>query len=335
MVLGRRIVAVRPEQHVALADDGAEYRYSALIWATGGAPRPLACPGNDLSGVCYLRTRADVDRIKEALAGARRVVVIGGGYIGLEVSAIVAQAGKAVTLLVSQDRVLSRVAGEPLSRFFEAEHRAHGVNIRLGVQVARIERPADSLLTVHLTDGEIVSGDLAIVGVGILPTVHVMIDAGGAGANGIEVDSYCRTGLPDVYAIGDCAAQASPFAEGRMIRIESVQNAHDQATTVAKFLTGAPERHSALPVFWSCQYDLRLQTVGLSTGYDQTIVRGDPGARSFSVIYMRRGKVIALDCVNAMKDYVQGRALVANGAKLDAAALSDSARPLKELALAD
>jgi len=184
---------------------------------------------------------------------------------------------------------------------------------------------------VKLADGSVIPAEAVIVGIGIVPAVGPLIAAGAAGANGIDIDEYCRTSLPDIYAVGDCAAFACDFAGGTVMRVESVQNANDQATCVAKAICGEEKPYHAFPWFWSNQYDLRLQTAGLSVGYDATVTRGDPAARSFSVIYLKGGKVIALDCVNATKDYVQGRKLVEAGASPDPAQLANAEVPLKEL----
>ncbi|MBW8783077.1 MAG: FAD-dependent oxidoreductase, partial [Novosphingobium sp.] len=170
-----------------------------------------------------------------------------------------------------------------------------------------------------------------IVGIGIVPAVGPLLAAGAAGANGVDVDEFCRTSLPDVYAIGDCAAFACAYADGTVMRVESVQNANDMATCVAKAVCGDAQPYHAFPWFWSNQYDLRLQTAGLSVGYDQTVVRGDPAQRSFSVVYLKGGRVIALDCVNAVKDYVQGRKLVEARATPEVAQLADAGVALKEL----
>ena len=265
------------------------------------------------------------------LATTTRVVVIGGGYIGLEAAAVLAKLGKSVTVLEAQDRVLARVAGVALSRFFEAEHRAHGVDVRLGAMVECIAERDGRASGVRLADGEVVPAEMVIVGVGIVPAVQPLLAAGAEGANGVAVDEHGRTSLSDIFAIGDCALHASAFAEGLPIRLESVQNANDMATGVAKAITGAPERYEAVPWFWSHQYDLKLQTVGLSTGHDAEIVRGDPASRSFSIIYLKAGQVVALDCVNAVRDYVQGRALVVGRIAADPAMLADPEVPLKSL----
>jgi len=179
----------------------------------------------------------------------------------------------------------------------------------------------------------VVPAEMVIVGIGIAPAVEPLLAAGAEGGNGVRVDEHCRTSLPDVFAIGDCAAHANRFAEGARIRLESVQNAHDQASVAAHAIAGSPKPYDAVPWFWSNQYDLKLQTVGLAIGHDQLVTRGDPAARSFSVVYLRQGRVVALDCVNAVKDYVQGRALVLGGAAIDPARLADASVPLKELGL--
>ena len=331
MLIGRKVVMVDPAAHEVTTDGGATIGYGTLVWAAGGHARRLGCSGGDLFGVHSVRSRADVDRLTHELPQVSRVVVIGGGYIGLEAAAVLTKLGKAVTVLEAMPRVLARVAGEPLSRFYEAEHRAHGVDVRLGVVVETIEGTDGRVSGVRLDDGARVACDMAIVGIGIVPAVEPLLAAGAEGGNGVAVDHYCRTTLPDVFAIGDCALHTSAFAGDAQVRIESVQNANDMATTVARVLTGMPEPYDAVPWFWSNQYDLKLQTVGLSTGFDTTIVRGDPAARSFSAVYLRGGRVVALDCVNVVKDYVQGKALVQVGARIDAARLADAAVPLKSL----
>lgn len=331
MLLRQRVVAVDAEGHSVQTAAGDTIGYGQLIWATGGAPRKLGCAGNALAGVHTVRTRADADRMLAELSGVERAVVIGGGYIGLEAAAVLAKAGKQVVLLEALDRVLARVAGEDLSRFYEAEHRAHGVDVRLGAAVDCLE--GDGKVTgVRMADGEVIPAQMVIVGIGIVPAVEPLIAAGAEGGNGVAVDHQCRTSLPDVFAIGDCALHANAFADGLPIRLESVQNANDQATLVAKTIMGQDLAYDAVPWFWSNQYDLKLQTVGLSTGHDATVLRGDPANRSFSVIYLKEGRVIALDCVNATRDYVQGRKLVVERLSPDPARLADTQTPLKELA---
>ncbi len=330
MLLGRRVISVDSAAHTVVTDTGETIGYGKLVWATGGSPRMLPIPGGALPGVQGVRTRADADAMKAASEGAEQIVVIGGGYIGLEAAAVLTRAGKKVVLLEVLDRVLARVAGEELSRFYENAHREQGVDVRLGVSVQAIEGN-DRVTGVRLVSGELIVADLVIVGIGIIPAVEPLIAAGAKAGNGICVDHFCRTSLPDVYALGDCAAHENAFAGGAFIRLESVQNANDQAAVVAKGICGEEMPYRAVPWFWSNQYDLRLQTVGLSIGHDEAVVRGDTANRSFSVVYLKEGRVIALDCVNATKDYVQGRALVAAGLKAAPEQIADSETPLKSL----
>jgi 3-phenylpropionate/trans-cinnamate dioxygenase ferredoxin reductase subunit len=310
MRLGRRVEAIDADAHEAVLSDGTRLGYGSLVWAAGGVPRRL--PG----GGHVIRCRADVDRIAAALPAARRAVIVGGGYIGLEAAAVLAKLGKQVIVLEAEDRLLSRVAGAPLSLFYEAEHIAHGVDVRTGVGFGPVETEPD---------------DLVIVGIGVDPAAGPLAAAGAAGENGVDVDDCCRTSLAGVYAVGDCAAFVSRFAGGARIRLESVQNASDQAVVAAKAIAGRPEPYDSVPWFWSNQYDLKLQTVGLLHGHDDLVVRGEPGARSFSIVYLREGRVIALDCVNAVRDYVQGRKLILDGAEPDKRRLTDASVPLKDL----
>jgi 3-phenylpropionate/trans-cinnamate dioxygenase ferredoxin reductase subunit len=330
MLLGRSVVAVDPAAHRVTTADGATIGYGRLIWATGGHARRLACEGHDLAGVHTVRNRADVDRLIAELPNVANAVVVGGGFIGLEAAAVLTKFGKRVMLVEALDRVMARVAGPQLSQFFEGEHRAHGVDVRLGVSVDRLLGDG-AVSGVRLADGEIVPADMVVVGIGIVPAVEPLLAAGAVGGNGVYVDAQCRTSLPDIYAVGDCALHANHFAGGVEVRLESVQNATDQATIAAKAVIGEEVAYTATPWFWSNQYDLRLQTVGLSMGYDQAVLRGDPEERSFSVIHLKAGRVIALDCVNATRDYVQGRKLVEAGAVIDPARLADASVPLKEM----
>jgi 3-phenylpropionate/trans-cinnamate dioxygenase ferredoxin reductase subunit len=330
--LGTAVTKLDPAAKKLTLSRGGAVGYGALIWSAGGDPRRLSCPGGDLGGIHAVRDKADADRIKAELeAGADEVVVVGGGYIGLEAAAVLHKRGCKVTLLEAQDRVLSRVAGKDLSRFYEDEHRRHGVDVRLSAEVAAIEGDGDRVTGVTLASGETIECDILVVGIGIVPAVGPLIAAGAAGANGVEVDEFCRTSLPDIYAIGDCAAHANRHAGGAVIRVESVQNAHDMAACAAKAICGDPQPYAAVPWFWSNQYDLRLQTVGLSLGHDATVLRGNPQERSFSVVYLKEGRMIALDCVNRTKDYAQGRKLVEARAVIAPELLLDSETELKAM----
>ncbi len=331
LIAGVRIEQIDPQARLLSADNGKAFGYGKLVWATGGIARRLNCPGGNLAGMHVVRCRADVDRIKSELDGVRRVAIIGGGYIGLEAAAVLRSLGKQIVVIEALDRVLARVAAPEISHFYQEEHRARGVELRLGAAVDRIEGADGRVTGVALADGESIHAEMAIVGIGIAPAIEPVLAAGAAGANGVDVDRTCRTSLADIYAVGDCAAQESPFANGLRVRIESVQNAHDQATAAARSILGLPPGEPPVPWFWSNQYDLRLQTVGLSIGHDRTILRGSPEERSFSLVYLRQGRVIALDCVNSVRDYAQGRKLVELGIKPDPVRLADPNVPLKSI----
>ncbi len=329
--LGAEVVELDAVSKYIRIQDGRQIGYGKLIWSAGGSPRQLSCPGSRLPGVHSVRDKADVDGVMAELDnGARQVVIIGGGYIGLEAAAVLRKLECEVTLLEALDRVLARVAGEDISRFFEREHRARGVDVRLGVTVESIEG-RERTEGLRLGDGTLLAADLVIVGIGIVPSVEPLLRAGAVGKNGVRVDDYCRTSLHDIYAIGDCASHKNQFAEGSEIRLESVQNANDMANTAVRHILGDEHPYRATPWFWSNQYDIKLQTVGLSQDADATVLRGDPETRSFSLVYLKNGKVIALDCVNAMKDFVQGRKLVEQQACPDLARLADALTPLKSL----
>lgn len=330
---GETVTAVDPAAHSLTTASGATIGFGTLVWAAGGAARRLTCAGHDLTGLHTVRSRADVDRMIAELPDVTRIVVIGGGYIGLEAAAVLTKLGKPVVLVEALDRVLARVAGEELSRFVEDAHRERGVDLRLDAMVDCIDGANRHVTGVRLTDGQVIAADMVIVGIGIVPAVQPLLAAGAEGGNGVLVDAQCRTSLPDIYAVGDCALHANAFAGDALVRLESVQNATDQATVAAKNIAGHPAQYDAVPWFWSNQYDLKLQTVGLSTGHDATAVRRNPETGGLSVVYLRDGRVIAVDCVNMTRDYVQGRTLVAGRIAIAVDRLADASVPLKELAL--
>lgn len=332
MILGAKVKRVNPEERVIATSDGRCLGYGDLVWATGGSPRKLHCKGADLAGVHAVREKDDVDRLLAQLdGGAQRIVVIGGGYIGLEAAAVLSKLSRDVVLVEFLDRVLARVSGSDFSRLVEKLHRDHGIDLRLQAAVDRLEGTGGKVTAARLQDGEVIPCDMVIVGIGIIPEIEALAAAGARTSNGVEVDENCQTSLPHVYAIGDCALHRSSFADNQLIRLESVQNAHDMAKTAAAAICGNPKPYVATPWFWSNQYDRKLQTVGLSMGHDQAVLRGDPDAGGFSVVYLREGKVIALDCVNCVKDYVAGRKLVEAGARIAVDKLRNTALDLKML----
>ena len=329
-LLHHEVTAVDAQSRRARLADGSEVAFAHMIWSAGGDPRRLTCPGADLAGIHTVRNRQDVDRIMAQIdAGASHAVVVGGGYIGLEGAAVLRKLGMKVTLLEMADRLLSRVAGPDISRFFAEAHSQSGVDIRFGTGVNRMLGENGSVCGVELSDGSTIKADLVIVGIGINPATAALEQAGAQCGNGVWVDRFCETSLPGIFAIGDCALHENPYAGGAQIRLESVQNANDMANTAARAICGEKVPYEATPWFWSNQYDIKLQTVGLSIGHDQALVRGDPATGKFSVVYLKEGRVLALDCVNRPADFVQGKKIVEAGLVVDGALLADIAVPLK------
>jgi 3-phenylpropionate/trans-cinnamate dioxygenase ferredoxin reductase subunit len=311
--LGRRATALDLATRRVRLDDDRELHYDRLLLATGSRVRKLDVPGAALPGVHYLRTIADADRIAADLAPGARALLIGAGYIGLEVAAVLRHRGHAVTVLEALDRVLSRVASPEISTFYDACHRAAGVELNYGAAIKAIHGTA-RVASVETADGRSFACDVVIVGIGIVPNVELAAAAGLECNNGIVVDELGRTVDPHIVAAGDCTNHLHPFF-GRRLRLESVPNAVHQAKVAAATLLGTPTAYSEVPWFWSDQYDLKLQVVGLSTGYDDVVVRGDPATRSFAAYYFGAGQLLAVDAVNSPKDFLAGKRLVAARAK--------------------
>lgn len=315
-------------------DDGSVLPYAKLALCTGGRARPLVCEGLDPQrspdNLHYLRTRADADRIRAAMRPGCRLVVIGGGYIGLEVAASARSAGAAVTVLEAQPRVLARVAGAELSSFYEQMHAAHGVAIHTGVQVDAVRMAGRSITSVHCADGRRFDADLVIAGLGMIPNIEAAAEAGLASEQGISVDAFSVTCDPDIVAAGDCTVQHSAIYD-RRIRLESVSNALEQARAASAWICGKEKPNLAVPWFWSDQYDLKLQMAGLSQGYDRCTMRGDASTRSFYALYTRGTRLLAIDAVNRPAEFMQVRRALAEPVHVDPEQLFDDARPLKEL----
>jgi len=326
--LGRRAVRLDRAAHQVHLDDGTAIDFGRLLLATGSRARTAGVPGADQEGVHTLRSMADVDGIRAGLESARRVIIVGAGYIGLECAASCARRGLEVTVLEMAGRVMSRVVAPEMSAFYLDQHRAHGVKVLLDQRVVAFDG-AGQVSAVRCADGSAHPADMVIVGIGVVPNVELAADAGLACDDGIAVDLHCRTSDPDVYAIGDCVSQQS-LRYGRRIRLESVDNAFEQARTAAANLCGRELVHDKLPWFWSDQYDLKLQIVGLSQGYDRIVLRGDPASCAFSCCYLAGDELIALDAVNHVKDFMSARKLIAEGARFDLARLADETVILKE-----
>ncbi len=328
-VLGARVENIdRANKTIALAE-GDVLHYDKLVIATGSRARDLPIAGADAANVFPLRGIDDVDAIRERCAADKKMVIIGGGFIGLEVAAVARKMGMEVTVLEGMDRVLARVTAPDTSNFYEKAHRDAGVDIRTGAAVTALEG-APEVNKVVLADGSSIDADLVIVGIGIVPNVELAADAGLEVDNGIVVNEYTQTSDPDIYSAGDCTIHHNPLFD-RQVRLESVQNAMDQGRCMANNLMGTPTVYDALPWFWSDQYDLKLQMVGLSQGYDQSVVRGNPEDRSFSVFYLQNGRLIAVDSISRPKDFMMAKQLVSKKVCPDVAALADESIELKSL----
>ena len=308
VILGKPATQLDTTHHTLRLLDGRELTYSKLILTTGMRPRPLSIPGVDMPGVVMLRSLMDAALIRSQLVPGKNVVVIGGGYIGLEVAAVARGLGLNVTVLEAAERVLGRVVAPDVSAFFTQLHRGRGVDLRVSTGVLAIE--GDSRVeAVVLADGSRVPADLVLVSIGALPETTLAQTAGLDVADGIQVDHEARTSALDVYAAGDCARfQSGRY--GRSIRLESVQNAIDQAKTVAMSILGQSPVYDPVPWFWSDQYDVKLQIVGLSHGYDTIHIDGDPAANAFSVAYVGAGKLLAVDSINHARRHMQSRKMI-------------------------
>ena len=326
---GVSVEKIEPNSQIVTLDSGNQVAYDHLVLATGTAARPLPMPGGDLAGVHLLRTLTDVDDIRTDLGTAQNVVIVGGGYIGLEAAAVCAQAGLRPTVIEMQDRLLARTSAPDIAAFYKDLHESHGVTIKLGTGVASIEG-VNRVTAVTLSDGTSLPADLIIAGIGVLPCTDLATQAGLEVDNGIVVDEFCRTSAANIWAIGDCCAHPSAQV-GRRIRLESVPNAIGQGKTAAANICGTPAAYEELPWFWSDQYDLRLQIAGLPGETQTTLLRGDPASQSFSVLWMDGDVLTACESVNRPKDFLQAKKLISSRTPLQVAELQDIEKPLKTL----
>ena len=323
-----RVSAIDPASRRVTLDSGEHIEYDTLVLATGARNRVL-----HHKNVLYLRTIAEATEIRQRLAAANDVVVIGGGFIGLEVAAAARTLNKQVTVIESQSRLMARVVAPVVSEYFRAQHEAKGVDILLNATL------------VGISDKEVLLGertrrpaDLVIAGIGVEPNVELAREAGLPVGNGITVNDYLQTPDERIFAIGDCAESPSSYASsdaGALCRLESVQNAVDQAACVAKAIVGNRAPYGAVPWFWTDQYDIHLQMAGLPTGFDQVVTRGDPVSRKFSVFYFRAGKLCAVDSVNRPADHLAARKLIGARATLSPDQAKDESFDLKFLVLTD
>lgn len=328
-LLDTRVASIDRPGHTVSTDGGREVAYDKLVLALGSRVREVPVESAGLPGIHYLRSIADVDAIREDMLSRKNVVIVGAGYIGLEVAAVCCQHGLQVTVIELADRVMSRVVSPNVSDYFQLQHTARGVKLLLSTGLAGFEgkRRVRQVLT---DDGQKLPADFVVIGVGILPNTELAAAAGLDCDDGIVVDDTCRTADPDIYAIGDCTSHPNAIY-GRQLRLESVHNALEQAKTAASNICGLESRYSQVPWFWSDQFDIKLQIAGLSEGYDDVVLRGDPSSGSFACFYLANGALIAVDAINSPREFMQSKKLIASGARPDPEKLADPELALKDL----
>jgi 3-phenylpropionate/trans-cinnamate dioxygenase ferredoxin reductase subunit len=324
--LGARAERILRAERSVLCADGTQIGYDALALCTGSRARRLGVPGADLPGVFYLRTLADSDRIRAAVRPGAGAVIIGGGYIGLEVAASLRKLGCAVTVIEALERVMNRVVAPPVSAFFAAEHARRGVRVVTGVAVAALEGDG-RVQRVVCGDGQAFAADLAVIGIGAVPDDELAQDGDLEVENGIVVDAFGRTSDPAIFAAGDVTNHPNALF-ARRLRLESVHNAIEQAKAVARAIAGQPQAYADVPWFWSDQYDLKLQIAGVGDPEDELVMRGAPGARAFSCVHLRAGRMAAIDCVNRGGDFLAAKKLIGAGAVLERKRIADPDVPL-------
>jgi len=324
-----RVTALDRARKSLTLSDGSTLTYDKVVIATGARARQLQVPGVGLDGIFTLRSMADSAAIAARLGPGKSLVIVGGGYVGLEVAASARKLGCRVTVVEMQERLLGRVVATEIADFYKQVHSAAGVDIHLGVFIDRFVGDR-TVKAVHLTDGRMIDADVVVVGIGAAPNTELAAAAGLAVENGIVVDECGRTADPDVFAVGDATNHPS-LSLGKRLRLESVPAAVGQARAAASAILGNPKPYSELPWFWSDQYDLKLQIAGMSEMGDGVVLRGDPASRSFAAYYLREGIVVAVNAINSAKDFVGGRKLVTEKRRADPAKLADPSIPLAEV----
>lgn len=329
LLLSTRVTAIDRAECSVEQENGARLGYDKLVLATGARPRELPVPGINLAGISYLRDLGHAGTIRSSFRPGARLTVVGGGYIGLELAAVAVAKGVSVTVLEMESRLMNRVVAEVISEFYRRLHSEAGVDVRTGARVVAFEGN-DRVARINLEGGDTLDADSVVIGVGVVPNVELAAEAGLATGDGILVDEFGQTEDENIYSAGDCTNHPSALYARRM-RLESVHNAMAQAKVVAANLCGKRTVYDEVPWFWSDQFDIKLQIAGISQGFDETVIRGDPESRSFTVFYLKDGVLIAADSINAMRDHLACRALVEKRARIPVEALADSSVALKDL----
>jgi 3-phenylpropionate/trans-cinnamate dioxygenase ferredoxin reductase subunit len=326
--LGNAIREIDPDRRAVVLEDGESLAFTDLVIATGSRPRRLDAPGSDLGNIFYLRSLEDADAIGKALVAGRRLVVVGGGYIGLEIASTAKGLGLEVCVVEAADRILGRVTAPEMSDYYTRAHRARGVDVRLSTALTSFE--GDGTVRGVACAVETIPADVVVIGIGIVPEEELAAAAGLRCDDGIVVDERCATSADHVYAVGDCTRHPNPIL-GRALRLESVHNALEQARTAAANIAGTPARYEQVPWFWSDQFDLKLQMVGMSQGYDTTVQRGSMDADDFAMFYLKDGVLIAVDAVNRPREFMACRKLVPERPHIDPSMLADESVPMQEM----
>jgi 3-phenylpropionate/trans-cinnamate dioxygenase ferredoxin reductase subunit len=330
LLTGKNVTAIDRATRQVTMESGGRVLYERLVLAVGARNRMLPVKGAELDGVLYLRSLDEAVVVKDRMKNAQKIVVIGGGFIGLELAAVASTLGKSVTVLEALPRLMSRVVAPIISEFYQELHSSRGVKILCGAAVSEIAGSGGKVRAVVLRDGPRYPADLVLVGIGVVPNVELARDAGLRISNGIAVDENLQTDDENIFAIGDCAEHPCVFA-GARIRLESVQNAADQAQCVAATIAGRRNRYRALPWFWTDQFDIKLQMAGISQGHDRIGTRGNRESRKLSVFYFRENQLVAIDSINRPLDHMIGRKLLAAGVPLTPEQAADENVDLKKL----
>ncbi|HUE63057.1 MAG TPA: FAD-dependent oxidoreductase [Rhizomicrobium sp.] len=328
LILDTSVTAIHRAERIVELSNGRKLGYDKLVLATGARVRRLKCRGADLPGVHYLKTIADVDGLQKVFQPGKRITIVGGGYIGLEVAAVSAKRGLDVTVFEAMDRLMARAVSPLVSDFYAREHEKSGVKLKLRAGVEAIE--GNGKVERVIAGGESHACDIVLVGIGVVPCDELAVNAGLGADDGIVVDQNARTGDPYIWAVGDCTRHVG--REGHEIRLECVQNAIDQAKHAALSMAGKPKTYSEVPWFWSDQYDLKLQIAGLARPTDTLVQRGDPATRKFAVFHLRDGKAAAVEAINAAPEYMIGKKLIAEGKTVAPEKLADLSIPMKQIA---
>jgi 3-phenylpropionate/trans-cinnamate dioxygenase ferredoxin reductase subunit len=327
LLLSTSAKAIHRANRTVELTDGRLLAYDKLLLTTGARVRKLRCPGADLAGIHYLKTIADVDGLQSVFQSGKRIAIVGGGYIGLEVAAVGAKRGLDVTVFEAMDRLMARAVSPQLSAFYAAEHEKAGVTLKLRTGVEGFE--GEGKVQRIKAGGQTYEADIVLVGIGVVPCDELAVHAGLASEDGIVVDQNARTGDPHIWSAGDCTRHVG--REGHSIRLECVQNAIDQAKHAALAMVGKAKTYSEVPWFWSDQYDLKLQIAGLARPTDTLVQRGDPASRKFAVFHLRDGVVAAVEAVNAAPEYLVGKKMIADGKTIAAETLADMSIPMKQM----